>query len=147
MSIVEGLWATEEVPLWDAVYCVDGRAWEVELDPSRASGLRLLEPLDLAAELREEPEWTSFFGTFTRTEIPENSGYVHSGECAYHGSAGWFVRTDADGRLVWVVHLGDSNPFDRIEIEAGIATFRSTNGVVVKLDITDPGFRPADAPE
>jgi len=142
MSRVTRLWAESEIPTWDAVYYADGHAFELDQDPSAPSGLRIdPEVFDTEEELREEPEETTPFGTFQMAELDADQGYLCCGECSYHGSAGWFARLDATRQLVWVVHLTLSNPFNEIEVGDGQATFRSTNGVNITVDIREPEFR------
>ncbi|MET7300224.1 hypothetical protein [Embleya sp. NPDC005575] len=141
MSEVTRLWAQYEIPVWDAVYYADGHAFDLDQDSSAPAGLRISEMFDVVEALDEEPEETTAFGTFQVADLDAGQGYLCCGECSYHGSAGWFARLDAARRLVWVVHLGLSNPFNEIEVKGNKATFRSTNGHAVAVDIRSPEFR------
>ncbi|NBE79928.1 hypothetical protein [Micromonospora rubida] len=141
MSVIIRMWAQGEIPNWDAVYYADGHAFELDEDPSAPAGLRIAEEFDAEEELREEPEATTWFGTFQTVDLDAGQGYLCCGECTYHGSAGWFARLDAARQLVWVVHLTLSNPFNEIAVGGGQATFRSTNGVTITVDIREPEFR------
>ncbi|MCF2531387.1 hypothetical protein [Yinghuangia soli] len=145
-SLIVELWHREEVLTWDAVYYADGRAWELALDDETRSRVELLDELDIAAPSPEGRDGAAWFGTLVRAADPAG-GFVHGGECAYPGSAGWFARLDDAGELLWIVHLGYDNPFDRVDFGDGVTTVHSTNGATVAFrsgpGITD--FHPVAA--
>ena len=82
--------------------------------------------------LVEDPEWVASI-IITR-EVPIPDGLLCAGEGS-HGSEGFFARLDADWNLVWVAHFQESNPFDEITVHGDQATFTSTSGGTVTVDL------------
>jgi hypothetical protein len=41
---------------------------------------------------------------------------------------------------VWVVSLGESNPFERATVVGSLATFTNNLGNSITIDLTDPDF-------
>ncbi|MFF2775560.1 hypothetical protein ACFVU3_11680 [Streptomyces sp. NPDC058052] len=146
MSRIGELWARGEVPDRDGLYRADGSAREVDVDSAALSRFRLGGPLDLEELLRDDPGGTTPYdihrGCFAR--LPEGSGagsgYVCGGDGA-HGSEGFIARLDADRRLVWVVSMADSNPFERVELHGATARFFNNLGNAITIDLTARDFR------
>ncbi|QFU93903.1 hypothetical protein [Amycolatopsis sp. YIM 10] len=55
-----------------------------------------------------------------------------------HGSEGVFGRITAEREPVWIVCLADCNPFTEINLDGRMATFASSSGVAVTVDIDHP---------
>lgn len=56
------------------------------------------------------------------------------------GVRGFFARLDQGRNLVWVVSLGESNPFERAVVRGSSATFTNNLGNSLTIDLTDPHF-------
>ncbi|MFF0482746.1 hypothetical protein [Streptomyces sp. NPDC004435] len=141
-SIVD-LWESGEVPDRDALYRADGVVREVHVDSAALSGFGLGAPLDLDELLRDDPDGLAAYDIHRGcwAELPDGSGFVCGGGGA-HGSEGFVARLDADRRLVWVVRMGDSNPFERVELDGMTARFLNNLGNAIEIDLTAPDFRP-----
>lgn len=140
------LWEREELPIRDALYLADGRAFAVTLDQRAPGGLTVDDPFDLDALLAEDPEWVTSIVVSKQIEL-DDGGYVCCGEGSW-GSEGIFARLSPDGEPVWVVHLERSNPFTDIDVDSPdqIARFRSTSGVNVSVSLVNAGFVPTRWP-
>ncbi|MET9935812.1 MULTISPECIES: hypothetical protein [unclassified Streptomyces] len=67
-------------------------------------------------------------------------GLLWGGEGSY-GSEGFLARLTADRALIRAMFFRESNPFDRIRPSGNAATFSSTSGVEITVDIGDPRIR------
>jgi hypothetical protein len=135
------LWVAGEVPAWDGLFRADGGARAVEVDGAQLSWFDLGAPLDLDAMLAEDPERVCSVDIHPQcfAALPDGSGYVCGGEGEL-GSEGFFARLDADRNLVWVVWLGDGNPFVRAEAAGSTAVFTNNWGRTITVDLTAPDF-------
>ncbi|SEE21879.1 hypothetical protein [Streptomyces sp. TLI_105] len=142
MSRIAELWAAGDVPEWDGLYRADGSAREVEIDSAALSWFDLGAPLDLEELLRGDPEGMTTYGIHPDcfAELPDGSGFVCGGDGA-HGSEGFFARLDTDRNLVWVVSMGDSNPFEKVEVHGTAARFFNSLGNSIEIDLTDHDFQ------
>lgn len=146
------LWDDFRLPLGDALYlCGDeGVVAAYEVSGSNLCGagapspLAIGEPFDVEAAARD-PEWCTYADCVLAAVALEDGGALWAGEGS-HGSEGFFARLGADRSLRWAVHLDDSNPFDAIERDGGVAAFRSTSGVALAVDVDDPRRRPPTSP-
>ncbi|MFE9334045.1 hypothetical protein [Streptomyces sp. NPDC006925] len=142
VEALDSLWAEYCLPFCDALYVRQGeqaRAYGVSYDSDRPGGLAVGESFDLAAELAEDPERVSWVDGQREVELP-GGGLLWAGE-GDQGSQGFFARLAEDGTLVWAVFLTESNPFTEIRLVGRGATFTSTAGVAVTVDIDDPARR------
>ncbi|MFE3990488.1 hypothetical protein ACFXPW_02090 [Streptomyces goshikiensis] len=64
--------------------------------------------------------------------------YFADGEGSY-GSEGFIAGLTVDRALIWAMFFTESNPFDRIQLSGKMATFSSTSGFKVTVDIDEPG--------
>jgi hypothetical protein len=142
LSTVSRLWKQGELPIHSGVYLADGRAWSVAVDAASPGGLKVLEPFDVDEFLANDPEFVTSFVVSKLVELPEGAGHLWCGEGSW-GSEGLFGRTTPQNELVWVVYLEESNPFVDIEIDGGMARFRSSSGVMVSVDVSGTDFVPA----
>lgn len=62
------------------------------------------------------------------------------GEGSY-GSEGFFGRLDHHKNLLWVVYIEGSNPFVDVSVGGTAATFISSSGVSITVDLETPEFR------
>ena len=131
------LWEAEECPIRDGLYLADGRAWSVHADAAVPGGLAVLEPFDIDALLAEDPDWVTSVAISKTAKLAGTEDLLFCGEGSW-GSEGLFGRITAAGRPVWVVYLGESNPFTEIEIEGHEARFRSTLDLVIRVEVTGP---------
>jgi hypothetical protein len=142
-SVVTRLWQSGELPAWDGLYRRDGSARAARIDTAAPGGLLLLESFDVASRLQtEDPEWVTDIDVTREKEIPDRPGYLCCGETSY-GSEGFFGRLDRERNLVWAVLLENANPFTEIDTDGIQATFTSTSGVSITVDLTSPEFGPA----
>jgi hypothetical protein len=140
-SRITELWLAGVAPAWHGLYRADGSARAVEVDGPALSRFGLGEPIDLDGLLVEDP------GNVTAIDIhplglvtlPDGSGYVCCGDGS-HGSAGFFGRLDPGRNLVWVVSLGDSNPFTGATVEGARARFTNNLGNSLAVDLASPDF-------
>lgn len=130
VSAISALWQREQIPIDDGLFLADGRGYEAEIADGR---LRLTAPLDLDAMLAADPEWVAWIIITREVAIP--GGLLVAGEGS-HGSEGFFARLDSERNLVWVAHFQQSNPFTEISVLGQEATFTSTLGVSVTVDLT-----------
>ncbi|MFD8009060.1 hypothetical protein [Streptomyces sp. NPDC058955] len=142
MSRIVELWAAGDVPDRDGLYRADGSARAVEVDSAALSRFGLGGPLDPEELLCGDAGGTTPYDIHPGcvAELPDGSGFVCGGDGA-HGSEGFFARLDADGKLVWVVSMADSNPFERVEADGVTARFFNNLGNSIAIDLTDPAFR------
>ena len=139
-SIVS-LWSAGCLPIKDGLYRADGLSREVVAEPQQPSGLKFLESFSLAAFIAADPEYVSQVDVTLERELQDHSGYLFCGEGSY-GSEGFFGRLDVGRRLVWVVYLEESNPFINVIVNSSNATFRSSSGLTVKVDLNGANFGP-----
>ncbi|MFC0539900.1 hypothetical protein [Kutzneria chonburiensis] len=132
MSEIEELWRAGRLPIEDGVFFADGRSYAVDVD---GSALRVVEEIDLAELLAEDPDWLTSID-ITR-EAPAPGGFVCAGEGS-HGSEGFFARLDADRKLVWVCYLSESNPIGELTVLDRALTVVSTSGVTITVDLDAP---------
>lgn len=135
MSKIEDLWAEEEVPVDNALHFADGRSFDVRVDPDSPGGMSILEGFDLEERLAVAPDWVSVVDG-RKIDLSDGGALWHGD--GDNGSEGFFARTEAGGALAWVVFLTASNPFTEADADGSYATFRSTAGVVITVDIDDP---------
>ncbi|MFJ4336914.1 hypothetical protein [Streptomyces sp. NPDC088915] len=136
MTAIERLWAAYELPAEDALFCADGRSHAVALDPAAPSGFTLLAPFALDDVLEGDPSRVSPVDGRVAVDLGER-GLLWGGEGSY-GSEGFLARLTADRALIWAMFFMESNPFDRIRPSGNAATFSSTSGVEITVDIDDP---------
>jgi hypothetical protein len=139
MSATEALWEQQKLPIKDGLYMVSGESVAVELDSSTASGIIFESHFDLDAMLRDDPECVTTLDVAREIDLKGN-GRLCCGEGSY-GSEGFFARTGSDGGLMWAMYFEGSNPFVSISQRAGRATFLSTSGVKITVDVDDPRHR------
>jgi hypothetical protein len=130
VSAIADLWREEQVPIEDGLFLADGTAYAVGVVDGR---LCVGAAMDLDAMLAADPDWVA--SIIINREVPIPGGLLCSGEGSY-GSEGFFARLDTDRNLVWVVHFQYSNPFTEIDVHGAEATFTSTSGVSVTVNLT-----------
>lgn len=135
MSRIEQLWAANEVPVDNALHFADGWSYDVSVDTGTAGGMVVRGAFDLEERLALAPNWVSVVDG--RKLALEGGGALWHGD-GDNGSEGFFAREDAHQSPSWVVFLTNTNPFTRAELSGNTATFRSTSGVVITVDIDDP---------
>ncbi|WP_406512476.1 hypothetical protein OG851_21685 [Streptomyces sp. NBC_00161] len=136
MTAIERLWADFELPIRDALHFADGHSCNVDLDSDAPGGLRVLAPFDLDEILESDPSWVSSVDGLTAVDLGSR-GLLWGGEGSY-GSEGFIARLTVDRALIWAIFFTESNPFDRIQLSGDVATFSSTSGFEITVDIDDP---------
>ncbi len=139
MSRIAELWLAGTLPVRDGLYRVDGSARSAEVDGPALSWFDLGPPLDLDAILADDPDYVTDLDISAQAELPDGSGYVCCGEGAL-GSEGFFARLDPGMNLIWVVSLGDSNPFRRVIVNGSHVTFINNLENELTLDLASPDY-------
>ncbi|MFJ4775558.1 hypothetical protein [Streptomyces sp. NPDC088762] len=137
MTTIERLWEDFQLPIRDALHYADGRSCDVDLDSDASSGLRVLAPFDLDEMLESDPSRVSSVDGLVAVDLGSR-GLLWAGEGSY-GSEGFIARLTVDRALIWAIFFAESNPFDRIQLFGTEATFSSTSGFEITVDIDDPG--------
>ncbi|XIE77154.1 hypothetical protein AB6O49_00205 [Streptomyces sp. SBR177] len=143
MTMIECLWEDLELPLVDALHFADGRSYAVALDRATPSGFSVLSRLDLDEMREEDPSSVSSVSSVDGRAVVDlgEEGLLWGGEGSY-GSEGFLARLTAGRKLIWAMFFTESNPFERIRLSGSVATFRSTSGVAITVDIDDPRTPP-----
>ncbi|MFD3937554.1 hypothetical protein ACFWSF_31665 [Streptomyces sp. NPDC058611] len=136
MTAIERLWEDFQLPIRDALHFADGHSCDVDLDSGVPSGLRVLAPFDLDEILESDPAWLSSVDGLAAVDLG-SKGLLWGGEGCY-GSEGFIARLTVDRALIWAIFFMESNPFDRIQLSGNVATFSSTSGFEIVVDIDDP---------
>ncbi|NEB06453.1 hypothetical protein [Streptomyces sp. SID13726] len=136
MTAIERLWEDFELPITDALHYADGHSYDVALAPDTPTGFAVLASFDLDEVLESDPSWVSSVDGLAAVDLGEN-GLLWGGEGSY-GSEGFVARLTTDRSLMWAMFFAESNPFSRIRLSGTVATFTSTSGFEVSVDIDDP---------
>lgn len=136
MTAIERLWEDFQLPIRDALHFADGGSYDVDLDSDEPSGLRVLAPFGLDEILESDPSWVSSVDGLAAVDLG-SKGLLWGGEGSY-GSEGFIARLTVDRALIWAIFFTESNPFDRIQLSGNVATFSSTSGFEITVDIDDP---------
>ncbi|MFF0065934.1 hypothetical protein ACFYRC_31230 [Streptomyces sp. NPDC005279] len=136
MTAIERLWEDFELPIRDALHSADGHSYDVAIDPDAPSGFTVLAPFGLDEMLESDPSWTSSVDGLAAVDLGRK-GLLWGGEGSY-GSEGFIARLTVDRALIWAIFFMESNPFDRIQLSNNVATFSSTSGAEITVDIDDP---------
>jgi hypothetical protein len=138
-SLIERLWLADNLPIQDGLYRADGAAYGVQVDVSVEGGIKVLASFSLEEFLSRHPDMVTSIDTTLERPLPHGVGYLCCGEGSY-GSEGFFGRLDQHRTLVWVVYLENSNPFVDASITNTSATFMSSAGVSITVDLGTPEF-------
>ncbi|MFE2942015.1 hypothetical protein ACFXKG_23630 [Streptomyces sp. NPDC059255] len=136
MTMIESLWEDFELPIKNALHYADGHSYDVALDRAAPRGFVVLVPFDLREVLESDPSWVSSVDGLAAVDLGEK-GLLWGGEGSY-GSEGFIARLTVDRALMWAMFFMESNPFDRIQLSGKVATFSSTSGFEIAVDIDDP---------
>ncbi|MFI5637318.1 hypothetical protein ACIA8H_07805 [Streptomyces goshikiensis] len=136
MTAIESLWGDFELPIRDALHYANGHSYDVALDSAAPTGFTVLAPFDLDEILEGDPLWVSSVDGLAAVDLG-GKGLLWGGEGS-HGSEGFIARLTVDRALIWAMFFTESNPFDRIRLSGNVATFSSTSGLEIELDINDP---------
>ncbi|WP_406731634.1 hypothetical protein [Streptomyces sp. NBC_01794] len=136
MTVIARLWEDFELPIRDALHFADGYSYDVALGPDAPRDFTVLAPFDLDEMLESDPSWTSSVDGLAAVDLGRK-GLLWGGEGSY-GSEGFIARLAVDRALIWAIFFMESNPFDRIQLSNNVATFSSTSGVEITVDIDDP---------
>ncbi|MGH3903727.1 MAG: hypothetical protein ACRDTE_05995 [Pseudonocardiaceae bacterium] len=137
MNTLLKLWRAGQLPIRDALYTLSGEAYSVQLNDAAPGGIEILGKFDLDAALADDPDWLSSVGSTKEAEIEDGWGRLLVGEGS-DGSDGFFARVDHDNNPQWVFFFTESNPFIDISTGGREATFHSSSGVSVTVDIDQP---------
>lgn len=136
MTTIERLWGEYELPVKDALHCVDGRSYDVALDTAAPGGFSVLSLFSIDEMLEDDPSRVSSVDGLASADLGEG-GLLWGGEGSY-GSEGFIARLTPDRTLIWAMFFAGSNPFDRIQLPGNVATFSSTAGFEIAVDVDDP---------
>ncbi|WP_128984058.1 hypothetical protein [Streptomyces roseicoloratus] len=136
MTAIERLWEEWELPVKDALHFADGRSYDVALDAAAPCGFSVLSPFALDEVREDDPSRVSSVDGLAAVDLRER-GFLWGGEGPY-GSEGFIARLTPDRALTWAMFFAASNPLDRIRLSGDVATFSSTAGFTIAVDIDDP---------
>lgn len=142
-SLIQRLWLADNLPIRDGLYRADGVSYGAQIDAAAKGGLSILAPFILKEFLSQDPEWLTSIITTLERQLPHGVGYLCCGEGSY-GSEGFFGLLDQHKNLVWVVYLENSNPFVDVSVSDTAATFVSSSGVLITVDLEAPEFAVRD---
>ena len=137
--LIQRLWLADSLPVQDGLYRADGAAYDVQVDASAEGGLKILAPFSLEKFLARHPDMVTSIDVTLEKPLPPGVGYLCCGEGSY-GSEGFFGRLDQHRNLVWVVYLEASNPFVGVSMSNTSATFMSSAGASITVDLRAPEF-------
>ncbi|MFJ5121304.1 hypothetical protein [Kitasatospora sp. NPDC088548] len=137
MSRLDDLWAEGWAPAWEGLFRADGRSRDADVAGPDLDGFQLGEEVDLEELMEEDPEALTSVSVFVEAVLPDGSGSLCGGGGS-HGSEGLFARFDVDQKLVWLLHLGESNEFVRITVDWPVASFTNNLGNSITIDLTGP---------
>lgn len=129
----------DNLPIKDGLYRADGAVYGVQADASVEGGLNILAQFSLEEFLSRHPGMVTSIDTTLEKPLPRGLGYVCCGEGSY-GSEGFFGRLDQHRNLIWVVYLENSNPFIDASVSNTNATFTSSSGVSITVNLGSPEF-------
>ncbi|GAA2358781.1 MULTISPECIES: hypothetical protein [Streptomyces] len=132
MSQIQRLWTEFRLPIRDALYFADGHSYDVVLASDAPGGWKVLAPFDVSDMLARGPDWTSSVDGLISVELGQ--GGLWGGDGSY-GSEGFVARLAPDRSLIWAIFFMESNPFEEIQLLGEVATFTSTSGTKVAVDI------------
>ncbi|MFC8449041.1 hypothetical protein [Kitasatospora sp. NPDC057223] len=144
VSQLDEMWAEGWAPAWDGLFRADGRSRDADVGGPAVEDFTLGEPVDLDELMADDPEMVTSVSVFAEAALPDGSGHLCGGGGSL-GSEGLLARFDADRRLVWLLHLSDSNEFVRISVDWPTAAFTNNLGNSIIIDLTTPDFA-ADRP-
>ncbi|MFF7947675.1 hypothetical protein [Streptomyces griseorubiginosus] len=141
MNRITELWLAGVAPAQDGLFRADGSARRAQTDSAMLSWFHLGAPCDLNALLAADSGGVTCIDINPRcfAELPDGTGYVCGGGGS-HGSEGFFARLDVHKSPVWVVSLGESNPFERVTVEGDRAVFINNLGNSIAVDLTISDF-------
>ena len=109
------------------------------MDASAEDALKILAPFSLEKFLARHPDMVTSIDVTLEKLLPPGVGYLCCGEGSY-GSEGFFGQLDQHRNLVWVVYLEASNPFVGVSMSNTSATFMSSAGASITVDLRAPEF-------
>lgn len=134
ITSIERLWLAGSLPIQDGLYRADGSAYGVQVDSSVEGGLKILGPFGLEGFLSRHPDMVTSIDITLEKPLPHWMGYLCCGEGSY-GSEGFFGQLDEQKNLVWVVYLENSSPFVDVSVSNDTATFTSSAGTLIAVNL------------
>jgi len=136
-NIISELWAQELLPIKDAIYFSDGRAFSYKIKYYPIPSVEKSELFDFNDFYNKNKEEVTSFDIMKNLRL-SNGCYCCVGEGSY-GSEGFVAYLDEKKILIWVLYSGTSNPFfNVIECEDSTVQAESTANVKIKLNINNP---------
>lgn len=139
MSKIRDLWKSGRVPILSALYRYDDVAIYATIDNSVSGGLRFGQQVPLTDVLAANTDYLASLDITHERQLPHDEGFLVCGEGSY-GSDGFFGLLDSSKELVWVVFLENSNPFVSIFVNSRLATFTSSSGITLRIDLNSSEF-------
>ncbi|GLW67951.1 hypothetical protein Kpho02_02500 [Kitasatospora phosalacinea] len=137
------LWRDGRTPVHYGLFRADGTARRADCDGPQLTRFRLGEPLGpITLAAAADPAWTRSAEILAEAALPDGTGRLVAGGDT-DASDGFFARTDAAGRLVWLVHL-PCTELVGVTVEGPRAVFVNDRGGALTIDLTAPEF--SDAP-
>lgn len=136
MAFIQEQWQDEAYPrensltLGNGFYCL----FDLPEQHPHLTDKVWLPALDYHAE-----ETYDCLGTLDSAADGPQPFHAKGGECAAHGGDGFVALQDKEsGRLIWLLVLRDTNPFNRVKIKDMHVYAESTSGVRLRIPIARP---------
>lgn len=134
---LEELWHSGQLPIRDGLYTPSGVVHLLRMNDTTPGGIEIVDTSDIDSILSADPDWLTSVDVTREAEIEGGAGRLLAGEGS-HGSEGFFARVDEKNDPMWIVYLEESNPFVDISLDGSKATFHSSSGISVTVDINYP---------
>ena len=131
------LWHSGQLPIRDGLYTHSGVVYLLQRNDTTPAGIEILDTSDIDSILSADPDWLTSVDVTREMEIEAAAGRLLAGEGS-HGSEGFFARVDKNNNPLWVIYLEESNPFVDISSSENEATFHSSSGISITVDINHP---------
>lgn len=142
-DFVDNLWENEECPYFNLIMFGTGLICELE-DKRNDNGGGLLKPkawmaATSAFAASHSEGRNEGFAILCTNNYPDLNLMLLGGECCASGENGFIAATElSSGKLLWLVFLMDSNPFDAVELQGAFVVAKSTLGHSYRLSLLEP---------
>ncbi|BBE78320.1 MULTISPECIES: hypothetical protein [Enterobacteriaceae] len=136
-NIISELWNQELLPIKDALYLSDGRAFSYKIASYPTPRVEKGESFDFVDFYNKNKDEVTSIDTIMNIKL-SNGCYCCVGEGSY-GSEGFIACLDKNKVLKWVIYSETSNPFFNIyEYEDDTILAESTANVKIKVNVNNP---------
>jgi len=137
MNTIQELWKKEQIPIKDAIYFNNGKAFELYFTSYPSPILKVKEPFDLEEFLEKNKEDLSYIDITYELRLSNNHTLV-SGEGGY-GSEGFIGYLDKNKEPIWLIYSQSFNPIISLQkLDSKLKANSSLFGISFILDIDNP---------